>query len=95
MPETNEEIIGIFKKAQQQEKYKPLLQKITTEIDKQGNHLVKFTEGLKSIPEAASIIGISAFLGWFLPWFNIHYTRKLYKDKETQNQNLSKSGKYF
>ena len=84
LPSTNKEIINIFKQAQADKKLKPLLDKVTKEIDKEGNHLVKFAEGLKSVPEAASMVAISAFLGWFLPWFNINYTKKLYKNKETK-----------
>jgi hypothetical protein len=82
LPESNGEIIELFKKAQKSEKYELLLEKVVKELDKPANHLVKFAKVLKSIPEAASIVTVSGFLGWFLPWFNIHYTRKLYKGKE-------------
>jgi len=62
--------------------HKEFLAIVTKELDKKGNNLVKYAEAQKSIPEAASIVAISGFLGWFLPWFNINYTTKLYKDKE-------------
>lgn len=82
LPETNEQIIEILKKAQTDDKFKPQLETITNELDKEKNPLVKFAEAQKSIPEAISIVAVSGFLGWFLPWFNINYTKKLYKNKE-------------
>jgi hypothetical protein len=84
LPEDNKGIIDLFKKAQNDEAQKDSLNIITKELDDKKNPLVKKAESLKSIPEAVSIIGISAFLGWFLPWFNINYTRDLYKGKRAQ-----------
>ncbi|MEI7473732.1 MAG: hypothetical protein WCK67_03045 [bacterium] len=84
LPSSNEQIISLIKKAHSDEKLKPLLDKVTAELSKEGNHLVKFAEALKSLPEAVSIVAVSGFLGWFLPWFNINYTKKLYKNKNIQ-----------
>lgn len=84
LPESNKEIIEILKKAQSDDYFKNYIEIVVKELDNPKNHLVKFAEAQKSIPEAISIIGISAFLGWFLPWFNINYTKKLYKNKNAK-----------
>lgn len=86
LPNTNEEIIEMLKKAQKDKNLQPLVLQVIKEIDTKGNHLVKFAQGLKSIPEAICIIGVAAFLGWFLPWFNINYTRKLYQNKNNKEK---------
>ena len=89
LPETNKEIIEGFKKAQKDGKFKPQLDVVLKELDNGKNSLVKFAEAQKSIPEALSIVAISGFLGWFLPWFNINYTKRLYRNKnaaEAQKQ---------
>ncbi len=88
LPETNKEIIEILKKAQSDNDLKHHIETITKELDNPKNSLVKFAEAQKSIPEAISIIGISAFLGWFLPWFNINYTKKLYKNKNAKTEQV-------
>lgn len=86
LPEDNKGIIELFKKAQNDDAQKDSLKIITKELDDKKNPLVKKAESLKSIPEAISIVGISGFLGWFLPWFNINYTRDLYKGKRAHKQ---------
>jgi hypothetical protein len=86
---SNSEIIEQFRKASQNEELKPLLKAVTSELDKKGNRLMKRAETLRALPEAACILGASALLGWFLPWFNIQYTRKLYKSKNQQNNPAS------
>lgn len=83
LPETNKEIIEGFKNVQNIAKFRPQVDTIIKELDNSKNSLVKFAEAQKSIPEAMSIVAISGFLGWFLPWFNINYTRNLYKKKNT------------
>ena len=90
LPETNEKIVELFKKAQQNEKYKAHIDVIKKELDNAKNPVVKLAEASKTLPEVASIVGISAFLGWFLPWFNINYTKKLYKDKNAQAEAVQK-----
>lgn len=84
LPENNKKIIEILEKAKDDNELKHHIETITKELDNSKNHLVKFAEAQKSIPEAISIIGVSAFLGWFLPWFNINYTKKLYKNKNAK-----------
>jgi hypothetical protein len=83
LPETNKEIIEGFKHVQNIAKFRPQLDIIIKEFENSKNSLVKFAEAQKSIPEAMSIVAISGFLGWFLPWFNINYTKNLYKKKNT------------
>jgi hypothetical protein len=47
------------------------------------NLAYRHAQMLKSVPLAAGIITTAGFLGWFLPWFNIHYTRALYKSDKS------------
>lgn len=86
LPETNKEIIEILKKAKANNDLKHHIETVTKELDNPKNSLVKFAEAQKSIPEAISIVAVSVFLGWFLPWFNINYTKKLYKNKNAKEQ---------
>ncbi|MEI8377966.1 MAG: hypothetical protein WCF95_05450, partial [bacterium] len=86
LPETNKEIIEMLKKAQDNNEFKPQIEILTKELDKDKNPLVKYAEAQKSIPEAISIVAISGFLGWFLPWFNINYTKNLYKKKNAVSE---------
>lgn len=83
---SNKEIIETLTTAHKSEEHKPFIKIVEEELNQKGNRLVKRAEALKSVPEAASIVAISAFLGWFLPWFNINHTKKIYKDKEKQQQ---------
>jgi hypothetical protein len=54
------------------------------------NKALQHAQFLKGIPLAASILSTAAFLGWLLPWFNIHYTRAVYKSGENNPSGASK-----
>ena len=56
----------------------PILNKLKTEFGEKGSVLRK-AELLKTVPDLAVLAFTVGMLGWFLPWFNIHYTRALYK----------------
>jgi len=56
------------------------LNSIIEEFDRDNNQVLKIARFLKSVPEALSIAAIAGFLGWFVPWFNIIYTKQLYKN---------------
>ena len=60
LPDNNKDIIDIFNKAQKDPKFEKALKTVIDEIDKSGNHLVKFAEVLKSVPEAISIAGVAS-----------------------------------
>ncbi|MDD3013639.1 MAG: hypothetical protein PHC34_08055 [Candidatus Gastranaerophilales bacterium] len=57
---------------------KDLLETIKTQF-KENGAVHKKAELLKSVPDLFALTSIITLLGWFLPWFNIHYTRALYK----------------
>ena len=59
---------------------------ITKALTPADNALVKAAQKLKAIPNLASIILATAFLGWGIPAFNIYFTRnKLKNNEKTQN----------
>lgn len=49
------------------------------------NQLLEKASHRKSLTEFSSIISTAFLLGGFLPWFNIWYTRRLYKNKNNEN----------
>ena len=71
---TKENVLGIIEKADEKA-LKPL-----QELFGDKNNLLKKASRIKSLTEPATIASTAFLLGGFLPWFNIWYTRKLYKD---------------
>jgi len=55
------------------------------------NKALKYAQFLKAIPLSAGIVSTAVFLGWLLPWFNIHYTRALYKAEKNKAENQTPS----
>lgn len=72
---TNEDIIKNIKEADEK-----LLKSALEELNSPENNLLKRAKFLRSVPEGMGILMIAGFLGWFLPWFNIIYTKQLYKN---------------
>jgi|GEM_PF-2892463 len=66
-----------------------LLKKIKGKFTKDGV-VHKQADLLKSVPDLLALVSIISLLGWFLPWFNIHYTRALYKSGKN-NPNATQS----
>lgn len=81
IPSKNEDIIELLKNAKENTSLKQHVQTIVTELESKDNNLIKIARRLKSLPEAASIIGVSGFLGWYINIFNINKTKKLHETK--------------
>ncbi|MEI7475495.1 MAG: hypothetical protein WCK67_12035 [bacterium] len=54
---------------------------------KEESNILKLANFLKSVPDAVSLGVIAGFLGWFLPWFNIQYTKKMVQAEQNNNNN--------
>lgn len=59
---------------------------LTKALTPADNALVKSAQRLKAIPNLASIILATAFLGWGIPAFNIYFTRNKLKKNEQAEQ---------
>lgn len=59
---------------------------LTKALTPSDNALVKSAQRLKAIPNLASIILATAFLGWGIPAFNIYFTRNKLKKNEQAEQ---------
>lgn len=90
----NNNILGVIKKAeksaddnvkQQLEYLKGLFVKENTG----ENELFKKASHSKSLAGAASIAFTAVLLGVVLPKFNIWYTKKIYKDKNSEHNNMN------
>jgi len=57
---------------------------ITRALTPSDNALVKSAQTLKAIPNLASMILATAFLGWGIPAFNIYFTRNKLKNNKAQ-----------
>ena len=60
---------------------------LTELLSKEDNNLVKSAQRLKAIPAIASLVGVTALLGWGIPAFNIKLTRKILKGHNNKQQN--------
>ncbi len=72
------------------ENIKNAFEALTKALSPVDNALVQSAQKLKAIPNLASIILATMFLGWGIPAFNIHFTRKKLKHnhKNTDSINL-------
>ena len=61
---------------------------ITRALTPSDNALVKSAQTLKAIPNLASMILATAFLGWGIPAFNIYFTRNKLKKNEQDIETL-------
>lgn len=59
---------------------------LTSLLTKADNGLVKSAQIYKAIPNTLSLIGITTLLGYGIPAFNIHLTRKILKGGDTHNK---------
>lgn len=71
---------------------KSAFENLTKLLSKADNGLVKSAQIFKAIPNALSLVGITALLGYGIPAFNIHLTRKILKggnnhDKQNSHAN--------
>jgi hypothetical protein len=91
--DSNENIIELVNKAQESAKTDNSIKESLVSLQKafgKDNALHKKAKLLKSIPEATCILATAGLLGWFIPWFNIQYTKKKYKAKQaTQAQKVN------
>lgn len=70
--------------------YKSACDSLTKILSKSDNGLVKTAQRLKAIPALASLIGVTALLGWAIPAFNIYFTRtKLHANKNNEEKSVS------
>lgn len=58
---------------------------LTSLLTKADNGLVKSAQIFKAIPNTLSLIGMTALLGYGIPMFNIHLTRKILKGSHHNN----------
>lgn len=83
--DSNDNILELVTKAQDSAKtnagVKESLETIQNAFGK-DNALLKKANLLKSIPDATCILLTAAMLGFFIPWFNIQYTKKKYVGKD-------------
>ena len=86
---TNKEIIEAVKKAQTEKSAS--LKIINNFFANEKNAIHNTARRIKGLTETLYILFVSAFLGWFLPWFNIVYTRYLYLNKPQKMPENNKS----
>jgi len=104
--DANENIIKMLKKAEDMKTDKNVktaydnVKKLFIQDEKGMNPLLRIASNSKSAIEFSAIAITAFILGGFLPWFNIHYTRKIYKDPQsiinkpnTANSTKSAEGK--
>lgn len=83
--DNNKDILDLFEKAHTESKTNTEVKEALTKVEKEfgkDNALHKKAKLLKSIPKAACILITAGALGWFIPWFNIHYTKNKYVGKK-------------
>lgn len=88
LKESPEKLVEILKNGLSSEDIKKGKAILEKELVKE-NQALKEAKVLKSIPLSAGILFTAGFLGWFLPWFNIHYTRALYKSDKAKADNTT------
>lgn len=88
--ENNKQIIRKFKEVVDGSDIdaKNALKVIVENLTNEKNVLVNHAKLLKAIPKATSFLASVGLLGMFLPWFNIHYTRGLYKKKQQEEGSM-------
>jgi hypothetical protein len=75
MAKSNDEFINILKSIDKK-KYGVDIETIEKFLSKSNNSILKKAQSLKALPELACLGTIIALIGWILPWYNIHSTRK-------------------
>jgi len=87
---TNKNIIGLIRKAQKStdKNVKQKLDYLKVKFIGENKLLTKASH-LKSITDFGCIASAIFILGGFLPWFNIQHTKKLYKNKKSENNSLN------
>jgi len=66
------------------------LKEMFVQNEKGTNSLLQKASHLKSATEFTCIAATAFLLGGFLPWFNIHHTRSLYKNNKPENDKQPK-----
>lgn len=87
--DTNENILALIEKAQNEPNSNTSVKDSLEQVQKafgKDNALLKKANILKSIPEASCILITAGMLGWFIPWFNIKYTKSKYVGKKHEEK---------